>query len=192
MQDAHSQVVEYSMHDTSDSYRNRHRLRITFSALAVLAFAVCFLAVPVMAHTPTAMTIKFDPNTAKLYVTITHPVDDPTTHYLSKVQVKLNGQVISDPPYKSQPSKDMFTLTYDVNANPGDAVWVVATCVKGGTLEKNYDVPQPVSPTSPAMPVTSAVPAASQPPATVPPTTRAAAGILPVLGAFAVLMIRKN
>jgi hypothetical protein len=64
MQDAHSQVVEYFMHNTSDSYRNRHRLRITFSALAMLAFAVCFLAIPVMAHAPTDITIKFDPNTA--------------------------------------------------------------------------------------------------------------------------------
>jgi hypothetical protein len=108
------------------------------------------------------------------------------------VQVKLNGLVISDPPYKSQPLKDRFTLTYDINANPGDAVWVVATCVKGGTLEKNYDVPQPARPISPAIPVISAMPAASQPPATVPPTTRAAAGILPVLGAVAVLMTRKN
>jgi hypothetical protein len=195
MQDAYYQVVGYTMHDTSDFIGIHHILRITISVIAVLAFAVCLFAVPVMAHAPADMSIRFDPNTAKIYITITHPVDDPATHYLKTVRVKLNGRVISDPDYKNQPTKDTFTYTYDVNANPGDSVWVTAICVQGGTLEKSYEVPQPVSPaTRTQLPATIPLPtqAQAQPPATVPLTARASLGLLPLLGAAAGLILKKR
>ena len=181
--------MENSMPKTPDSCTITGWLRIAPTALVILAAAVCLLAVPAAAHAPTDMKISYDPNTAKIYVTITHPVDDPATHYLSRVKVKLNGNVISDPDYKSQPTKDTFTLTYDVNAAAGDEVWVTATCVRGGVLEKTYKVPQPArSVTSAQVPSTYQ----AQPPATVPATTKAATGFLPLLGAVAaVILIRK-
>ena len=176
------------MQNTTDTHRNFGQSGTLF-IITVLALAAWFLVIPVAAHSPTDMTISFDPNTAKIYVTITHPVDDPATHYLSRVKVKLNGNVISDPDYKSQPEKDRFTLTYDVNAASGDEVWVTATCVRGGVLEKTYKVPQPVR-----MVTTAQVPSTytAQPPATVPPATKAPTGLLSLLGAAAaVLAVRR-
>lgn len=165
--------------------------------MAVVAAAIGFIVMPVLAHSPTDMTIRFDPETAKIYVTLTHPVDDPATHYLKTVRVKLNGLVISDPLYKSQPAKDTFTLTYDVNANAGDAIWVTAICNRFGTLEKSYEVPQPVRPTTqaPARPPAGLPPATlakTQPPQAASPTAKAASGLLPLLGAAIVLVIRKT
>lgn len=181
------------MYDISDSWKNRHGLRIAISALAVLVFALCFAAAPARSHAPSDMSIRYDPDAAKIYVTITHPVDDPKTHYLNKVHVKLSGEVISDPDYKSQPTKDTFTLTYDVNANPGDVIWVTATCVRGGTIEKSYTVPLPVRPTTPAVPQTPAMPGASQHPATTSRTTQApAGGLLPLIGIAAAFLIRND
>ncbi|MFA5267640.1 MAG: hypothetical protein WC379_06680 [Methanoregula sp.] len=178
------------MQNSTDSCTISRWRSITPAAIVILAAAVCLLTVPASAHAPTDMNISFDPNTAKIYVTITHPVDDPATHYLSRVKVKLNGNVISDPDYKSQPDKNTFTLTYDVNAAAGDEVWVTATCVKGGVLEKSYKVPQPVRlVTSAQIPSTYQ----TRPPATVPPATKAAAGFLPLLGALAaVFLVRKK
>jgi hypothetical protein len=182
MPDAHSQVKGYTMQNNSDSPTNCRRLQVTVCAFAVLAVAVWFLAAPVMAHAPTDMTISFDPSTAKISVTITHPVDDPATHYVSVVRVKQNERVISDPPYKSQPTKDTFTYTYDVNANPGDEIRVTAICIKGGTLEKVYTVPRPSGPTTP-------VPSRNPSPAL--PTAKAPAGLLPLFGAAALMIIRR-
>jgi hypothetical protein len=131
----------------------------------------------------------------KLSVTVTHPVDDPKTHYVRGVQVKINGEVISDPPYKSQPGRNSFTYTYDVMANPEDSVWVVATCVNGQSLESHYDIPKAVYTAAPAQtlpPATVTLPPAT---ATLPPatgTTYADAGLLPVFGAAAVLLILKK
>jgi hypothetical protein len=167
-----------------------YRFQCTNPAVVlILAAAVCLLAMPVAAHAPTAMNISFDPVTAKIYVTITHPVDDPATHYLSRVQVKLNGNVISDPDYKGQPAKDTFTLTYDVNAHSGDEVRVTATCVRGGSLEKTYTVPEPVrSVTTAQVPSTYQ----AQAPATVPPATKSAGGILPLAGAAVAMLVLKR
>ena len=177
------------MPDTFDAHRKNNRWRITSNVILILAAAVCFLAVPVAAHSPADMTISYDPNTAKIYVTVTHIVDDPATHYLSRVKVKLNGNVISDPDYKSQPTKDTFTLTYDVTAHAGDEVWVTATCVQGGVLEKTYKVPQPVRlVTSAQVPSTYQTP----PKETVPPTARSPAGLMSLLGAVAAVLLIKR
>jgi len=179
-------VQGFIMPGTTDSRKTKRWHFITPSALLILAAVVCLLTMPASAHAPTDMNISFDPTTAKIYVTITHPVDDPATHYLSRVKVKLNGDVISDPDYKSQRTKDTFTLTYDVNAHSGDEVWVTATCVRGGVLEKTYKVPEPVRVvTSAQVPSTYQ----TQPPATVPPATRSPAGTVSVLGAVAALLV---
>jgi hypothetical protein len=184
--------MEYPLDDTGDFPGSSHRPKVFAPAILVLAVCACLLIIPAAAHAPTDMKISFDPGTAKIYVTITHPVDDPATHYLSRVQVKLNGDVISDPDYKSQPTKDTFTLTYDVNANPGDEIWVTATCVRGGTLEKSYTVPQPVRPTLKAPSGTAVTPAAARLPASVPPTMKAPLGLLPLFGAMvSVFLTRK-
>jgi hypothetical protein len=131
------------------------------------------------------MVIVYDPVTEKLSVTITHQVDDPATHYVNKVQVRHNNRVISDPDYKSQPTKDTFTYTYDLKASPPDEFWVLSTCSRGGTLEKKWAIPRPtVLTTQAAVPA----PAAQEPPA---PTPKSPLGLIPVIGAVAFLLIRK-
>jgi hypothetical protein len=181
--------MRYTMHETSDSRKSDRKQRFTLIAALIWAAVAFLLVMPAAAHSPADMSISYDPNTAKIYVTITHIVDNPANHYLSRVKVKLNGNVISDPDYKSQPTKDTFTLTYDVTAHAGDEIWVTATCVQGGVLEKTYKVPQPVRL------VTSAqVPSTYQAPAkeTVPPTAQSPPGLLSLLGAVAAVLLVKR
>ena len=191
---AHSQVAENSMQDSCNLSKTNGGLHTGLLPILMLTVILCVLIMPVTAHTPSNITITYNPDMHKLFVTVTHPVDDPKTHYVRGVQVKINGEVISDPLYKSQPGKNSFTYSYDVMANPEDAVWVIATCVNGQSLEDHYDIPKPVRPTATAQtlpPVTvtslSAITAA--------PTTRttyAATGILPLLGAVAVLLMKRK
>jgi len=153
-----------------------------------LLVAGLFLVVPVTAHSPSDITINYDPAAEKLSVTITHVVDDPATHYVNKVQVKHNGRVISDPDYKSQPTKDTFTYTYDLKASPPDVFWVLTTCSRGGTLEKKYEIPYPVAATR--EPVSGAeIPVE---PAAPVPTQQSPAGLLALLGAAAVMLLKKG
>ncbi len=153
-----------------------------------LLVAGLFLVVPAMAHAPQDIDVVYDPASEKLMVTITHIVDDPTTHYLNKVQVKHNGRVISDPDYKSQPEKDTFTYTYDLRASPPDIFWVYTTCVRGGSRDVKYEIPYPVA-------AATAAPEAAAPmaPAAEVPTTQQSPVwfLLPLL-ALAILLIRRS
>lgn len=162
-------------------------------AIILVLAAICLLAMPVTAHSPTDMKVSFDPGTAKVSVTITHPVPDPGAHYIKTVRVKLNDRIISDPDYRSQPTKDSFTYTYDVNAHPGDTIRVTAVCSLAGSLEKTYDVPGTARPVTTALDGTSGPALTGVPVTTVPPTAKASAGLLSVLGVVcAVMLVRKE
>jgi len=157
------------MPKTTDSRTMNKKQRCTSIAILILAAVAFLLVMPAAAHSPSDMTISYDPNTAKIYVTVNHQV--------------------ADPDYKSQPTKDTFTLTYDVNAASGDEIWVTATCVRGGVLEKTYKVPEPVRlATSAQVPSTYQTP----PKETVPPTARSPAGLLSLLGAVAAVLLIKR
>jgi hypothetical protein len=179
----------FTMHDTPDSHRIPGWRRISPTAILLIVFAAFLLAAPAAAHSPAGMDISFDSATAKISVTVIHPVDDPATHYLKTVRVKLNGDVISDPDYKSQPDKNRFTLTYDVNAHAGDIIDVTAICNQGGTLEKSYKIPEPVRiVTSAQVPSTYTTP----PPATTRPTAKSSPGVLALIGAVAAVLVIKR
>jgi hypothetical protein len=158
----------------------------------ILVVTLCFFDIPAMAHAPSNITIAYNPDMHKLSVTVIHPVDDPTTHYIRGVQVKINGKVISDPTYKSQPGRNSFTYTYDVMANPEDSVWVVATCVNGQSLESHYDIPKAVHAAATVQTLPPAMATLPQVTATETPTSRttyADAGLLPLFGAVAIVLL---
>ena len=167
--------------------RNESLVRRAVILAALAAFAL-LLVVPGAANPPGNVVMNYDQMTDKFTVTITHPVDDTAKHYINKVQVKHNGRVISDPDYKSQPTKDTFTYDYTISALPGDTFRVYITCNQGGSIEKTYDIMAPVTATAnqaaPAAPAEAAAP--------VPPTQKSPAGILPLFGAAAAaLLLRK-
>ena len=165
--------------------------------LPVLAAAAFLLlcVLPATATAPSNITITYNPDMHRLFVTVTHPTENPETHYIRGVQVKINGEVISDPTYKNQTGRTSFIKTYDVMANPGDSVWVVATCIQGQSLENHIDIRKP---DSVAAPVKTAPPAS----ATLPPTTAAAPaaapttyadpGLFPLFGAAVVLVVLRR
>ncbi|OPX62491.1 MAG: hypothetical protein A4E34_02783 [Methanoregula sp. PtaU1.Bin006] len=177
------------MNNYPDSPRVRGRLRISAAAVLLLALAASLAATPAAAHAATGMDISYNFTTAKIYITVTHPVDDPATHYLKTVRVRLNGAVISDPDYKSQPTTNTFTHSYDVNARTGDVIDVTAICSRGGTLEKSYKIPEPARiVTSPQVPSTYTTP----PPTDARTTAQSSPGILPLIGAAAAVLVMKR
>jgi hypothetical protein len=142
------------------------------------------------------MTLAFDPAAEKISVTITHQVPDPTTQYIRDVEVRVNDVIVADPVYSSQPTKDTFTYSYNVNARAGDTIRVIATCVLVGSAQQVYTVPEPIgSPGVTGTGLTTAVPPMTPIlPTTAPAPSPAAApaGLLPLLGAALILLFRKK
>jgi hypothetical protein len=138
--------------------------------------SVCLLVIPVMATPPSDVVVTYNKDAAQISVTITHPVPDPTTHYIRNVKVNQNGRIVIDNDYKSQPTKDTFTYTYPVQVNAGDTIRVTATCVLAGSKEGVLTLPTPSSTAPPTIPPTT-VPAAP-----APTTQKSPMGLIPVLG----------
>jgi len=116
---------------------------LTLAAAAVL-FAIAAVALvlasdTVDAHAPEGLTLVFDDRTDVLTVSVRHNVKDRTTHYVSSVEVWLNGGEAYERPYTSQ-SAGTFTLRVRLDAQDGDAVMVKAYCVLGGVKEEAFTV----------------------------------------------------
>lgn len=195
MPDTNIQIVNTRMHtDSFPDCPGRRLLTGLFPILLAAAFLL-LLVLPATATAPSNITITYNPDMHRLFITVTHPTEDPNTHYIRGVQVKINGLVISDPAYKNQTGRTSFTKTYDVMANPGDAVWVVATCIQGQALENHIEIQKPGQEAAPVN-TRPVVMATSTPPATTVPesakTTYADPGLFPLFGAIAILLVLKK
>jgi len=147
------------------------------------------LAIPqaALAHPPSDMQLRFDEASGVISVTITHPVTDPSTHYVKRVLIQQGGTVIQDTPYMSQPSPQTFTNTYPLPPGVSGEITVRVECAIGGSLTRSLPITRTTTPptVSPTVSPTS--------PGTVLPGTTATSATSPAtpapLGALAVLAV---
>jgi len=113
---------------------NRSRsILLVIGTFLVISNTVC-------ANAPSGMTVSYNLETQDIRVTITHPVSDPTTHYIYKVELKKNGLIYNTSTYTSQPDPNSFTYTYQVNATIGDTIDVTASCIQGGSKTLQHTI----------------------------------------------------
>jgi len=117
----------------------RLRCRAGLFIIAGLALG-CLLVAAAGATPPSAMSLAYDANARLLSVTITHASANTVVHYIKEVSVSLNGKVINDSHYTTQPDPSMWTYTYPVNAEPGDVLSATATCSLFGSATRNITV----------------------------------------------------
>ena len=86
------------------------------------------------AHPPDIgiVTYSFRNWTGILDVSISHPVSDPNSHYISSVEVQKNGSTVLTETYTSQPTEDGAHYLYDIIASTNDRIQIIATCNEGG------------------------------------------------------------
>lgn len=140
---------------------------------------VCILIPTVSAHSPSGMSVTYQELSKELLVSITHDVPNPGEHYIQSVTVSINRKVVNNSRYTSQPAPDTFTYTYPVETVTGDEIKVTATCSLAGSIARTLYTTGPI-----------ASPSSSSPDSQ--PTQKAAAGLLPVLGVAAALLMRKK
>lgn len=125
-----------------------------YTSLALLALiVVCGQA---SAHPPSDMNLVGDTDSNSILVTLTHRVQDISSHYVSEIEIWKNGETIETVRYSSQPSPDSFTYRYNLPLDAGDTATVIARCNIGGEITREYqntgktgsDVHTPVSPST--------------------------------------------
>jgi hypothetical protein len=99
-----------------------------------LIAAVVFLTLhpgAAVAHPPGAVMLTYDLPSQTLQVTITH-TRFSDSHYINKLEIKKNGNLVSLKEYKSQPA-ETFTHPFKVTAVAGDILEATAHCSKFGS-----------------------------------------------------------
>ena len=117
--------------------------------LAMFTTIILLISSQAIAHSPEDIVLEYDINTTTLDVTITHVTLDPNSHYVYKVDVKINGELYLSEQYTSQPTTSTFKYSYTVTANIGDEISVTAFCSLFGSLTKTLIVPNENAPNAP-------------------------------------------
>jgi len=115
-------------------------LGIGASGILTLLLLSSILACPASATPPSAMDLSFDRAAGQLSVSITHDSENINTHYIYKVEIKMNGAAYNTSMYTSQPDAHQFTYRYNVSAGDGDVLEATASCVLFGSLTTTYNV----------------------------------------------------
>jgi hypothetical protein len=120
--------------------------RIISIGILIFAAAVFLTLYPgvVSAHAPGEVKLDYDLPAQALQATITH-TRFSESHYINKVEIRKNGNLVSLQEYKSQPS-ETFTYSYKVTAGAGDVLEVKAYCSKFGSKAEKLAVGQPGKP----------------------------------------------
>ncbi|MFA6378772.1 MAG: hypothetical protein WCX16_03210, partial [Candidatus Omnitrophota bacterium] len=101
-------------------------------------FLIFFTAVStVYAHPPSDIEITFDPKTKVVTAVIVHNTSNPTSHYIKKVDVGLNGKEIIEDVISNQDNNKAQTVSYLVaDVKDGDVVSMEGYCNISGKLKK--------------------------------------------------------
>jgi hypothetical protein len=96
------------------------------------------LVIPASAHPPSDMVLRYQ--NGDLAATITHNVANTSTHYVYRVTILVNGAPADTVLYTSQPSENVFTYHYPVNAALGDTMTATADCNIAGSFTRTLMV----------------------------------------------------
>lgn len=129
----------------SKQKRDNSMQRIILRNLAILLIsitAIYTMTENTIAHSPSTLTVAYNLQTQELRITITHQVANPSTHYISNVEIKKNNVAYNTTFYTEQPDPNSFTYSYTVNATVGDTLQVTASCIQGGSKTTQHTITQ--------------------------------------------------
>ena len=111
-----------------------------YMIIGMMLVSTSIFAIQSLAHPPQGMVLDYNIETSTLNVTITHNSPGPTIHYINKVEVKINTNLILSEEYSSQPTTSQFTYSYNLQADAGDEIEVTAYCNIQGSITKSIIV----------------------------------------------------
>jgi hypothetical protein len=111
--------------------------------LAAFAFFT-FYPATAGAHPPKEIKLVYDVVSKTLQATITH-TNFSASHYIDKVQIKKNGEVVTLQEYSSQPT-ETFTYSYKVEAVAGDVIELKVSCSRFGSRTESLTVGKSIIP----------------------------------------------
>jgi len=101
-----------------------------------ILLALVFSSMPIyaLAHSPSSMVGSYDYNAQELHVTVTHNVEDTSTHFIQEIEVLRNGIHAANRTYSNQATTTGLEATFGISAEDGDIFEIIATCNLGGEI----------------------------------------------------------
>ena len=107
----------------------------------LFVFAVFFANRQVYAHPPSKITLTYDRETKLLEAIITHPVSDAISHYIKKVRVSINGEVMIEQTMGAQEDNQQQKVAYYIfDVKRSDIISIETICNITGKLSKRVVV----------------------------------------------------
>ena len=107
----------------------------------LLCLVLLLIASDALAHPATHIEVSLNRETKILAAKISHPVDNPSTHYIAKVDIALNGKEILSHEISRQDTENEQVVLYLIpDVKTGDEITVEAYCNIMGTKEKKITV----------------------------------------------------
>ncbi len=109
--------------------------------IVLLLIGLLLASTAAFAHPPSDIKIQFDDNTKTLTAVIKHPVSNPQSHFIKKVDIGLNGKEVQMLPFAKQDNNATQAVKITIpEAKKGDVLSVEGYCNLGGRLEKEIKV----------------------------------------------------
>ncbi|MFA6384178.1 MAG: hypothetical protein WCY10_02260 [Candidatus Omnitrophota bacterium] len=107
------------------------RALIVFSCM----LAICLTATRAFCHSPQDMVISVSGE--NIDVIVTHPVSDPTSHFVKTIKVSLNGVLLIEQTFFLQSGNEQRARYNIPGLKKSESVTVAAYCSISGSLIRN-------------------------------------------------------
>jgi hypothetical protein len=112
---------------------------VKYLALFIMVvISTTIIATQASAHSPRYMKLKYSPD--ELKVIILHFTFAPKIHYIYKVDIEKNGQLVNSELYQSQQRLIFVIYKYNLTASSGDQITVTAYCSLFGKITRSITV----------------------------------------------------
>lgn len=113
----------------------RRSARVFISFLMVMVFSATAFS-----HPPKNVTLSL--NGGVLSVNVSHSVDNPDKHYIYRITIYRDNQIVTSVDYASQPGADGLSAAFDIGVSPqGSVIKAEAFCVIMGSAAGSITVP---------------------------------------------------
>jgi len=106
------------------------------TALLILIF-VFLITCSCYAHPPSGIEASYGKDINALKADIIHPVRNPKNHYIDKIEVSYNGDIVSNETFTSQTNNNIQSINIkSLDLKPGDEIIIEAKCNMYGRLKQ--------------------------------------------------------
>lgn len=129
--------------------KNKEMSKTILFGLIIIGFLILATR-STKASDPEQVIVGYTLESGSIWVDVYHQTEDPDSHYISKIEAKLNGLEVIEEIYTAQPTNNLFGIIESgFILEDGDVIEALVFCITGGELHDSITVGEQSSLASP-------------------------------------------